>query len=250
MLRFLCCCCFSSENSGNERQPLLHPGPSDLNGGGSARQTQPAHRDVQTVKRIGRLVMRRVGVPELDQRFSDMAETFNEQQECYEAMVRHISNLRQSYRCNHNDTLALAECIGKIREEHEAKYSVSLKIKGYDFSLNVVPVGSEWESEEEPLPPHLRLAQDELKGTSESAKATISKNTTLQELIGWLLRMKGQMAEQVKGNAASYQEQGRLNENLEENMKEVKRAKELSLGYKQRAGEVLTKAAQIAGAYL
>lgn len=114
----------------------------------------------------------------------------------------------------------------------------------------MVPVGSEGDSEEEPMPPHLRLAQDELRGTSESAKATISKGTTLQELIGWLLRSKDQMAEQVKGATATYQEQGRLSENLEENMKEVRRAKELSLGYRQRAGEVLTEAAEIAGAYL
>ena len=74
--------------------------------------------DAQTVKRIGRLVMRRVCVPELDQRFSDMAETFNEQHERYEAMVRNIRNLRQSYSCNHNDTLALTECVGMIRDEH------------------------------------------------------------------------------------------------------------------------------------
>lgn len=132
----------------------------------------------------------------------------------------------------------------------EAQYRVSLKIKGYDFSLNVVPVGSQGESEEEPLPPHLQLAQDEVKGTSESAKATISKGTTLQELIGWLLRSKGQMAEQVKEVAATYQEQGRLTQNLEENIKEVKRAKDLSMRYRHQAGEVLTEVAQIAGALL
>lgn len=132
----------------------------------------------------------------------------------------------------------------------EAKYRVSLKLKGYDFSLNVVPVGSAGESEDEPLPPHLQLAQGEFKGASESAKATISRGTTLQELIGWLLRSRDHMAEQVRGVGATYQEQGRLNENLEENIKEVRRAKELSLGYKQQAGQVLTEVAQIAGAYL
>ncbi|XP_037649888.1 uncharacterized protein si:ch73-345f18.3 [Sebastes umbrosus] len=242
MLRFLCCCCSSSENSTDERQPLLHPTPPDLNGVGSVRQTLPAHSDAQTVKRIGRLVMRRACVPELDQRFSDMAETFNEQHERYEAMVRHISNLRQSYGCNHDDTMALAACVGAIRDEHEATYRVSLKLKGYDFSLNVVPVGK---SEEQPLPPHLQLAQDEVKGISESAKATISKDTRLQEMIGSLLRSRDQMAEQVKGAAATHQEQGRLSENLEENLKEVRRAKELSLGYIQRAKEILTEAAQI-----
>ncbi|XP_032391025.1 uncharacterized protein si:ch73-345f18.3 isoform X2 [Etheostoma spectabile] len=247
MLRFVCCCCFSSENSANERQALLHPRPSDLNEARSARQSRPTHSGTQIVMRIGRLAMRQVCVPELDQRFSDMAETFNEQHERYEAMVRHISNLRQSCGCNQNDTMALTECVRMIRAEHEARYRVSLKMKGYDFSLNVVPVG---ESDVEPLPPHLSLAQDEVKVTSESAKAIISKGTTLQELIGWLLRSKDQMAEQVKGAAATYQEQGRLSENLEENLKEVRRAKVLSLGYKQQAGEVLTEAAQIAGAYL
>lgn len=100
------------------------------------------------------------------------------------------------------------------------------------------------------LPSCLRMAQDELRGTSESAKATISKGTTLQELIGWLLRSKDQMTNQVKGAATSYQEQGRLNENLEENIREVKRAKDLSMKYRQQAGEVFTEAAQIAGDYL
>ncbi|XP_068188480.1 uncharacterized protein si:ch73-345f18.3 isoform X2 [Antennarius striatus] len=232
------------------RQPLLHPRPSDLNGGGSARQTRPAHSGAQTTNRMGKLSMRRVCVPELDQRFSDVSETFNDQQEHYEAMVRHINNVRQIYGCNYSDTLTLAECLGKITEEHEAKYRISLKIKGYDFFLNVDPVGSSEESMEEPLPPHLQLAQDELKGTSENAKAAISKGTALQELIGWLLRSKDQMAEQVKGYTASYQEQGRLIENLEENLNEVRRAKELSSGYRQKVGEVFTEAAEIAGASL
>lgn len=74
--------------------------------------------DGQAVRRIGRLVMRRVGVPELDKRFSDVAESFNEQFEHYEAMVRHIHNVRQVYGCNHSDGLTLAECVGRMRDEH------------------------------------------------------------------------------------------------------------------------------------
>ncbi|XP_034456532.1 uncharacterized protein si:ch73-345f18.3 [Hippoglossus hippoglossus] len=245
-----CCCCVPGQHSGDdERQPLLQPSTSDPNEAGSARQIPPAC-SAQTVRRIGRLVMRRVGVPELDQRFSDVAETFNEQQQNYEAMARHISSLRQNCDCAHSDTLVFAECVGKIREEHHATYKVSLKMNGYDFSLSVVPMGLDSNREEEPLPPRLKLAQDELRGTSGSARATISRGTTLQELFAWLLRSRDQMAEQVKGAAPSYQEQGRLNENLEENMREVRRAKELSVGYRQRAGEVLTEAAQIAGANL
>lgn len=136
-----------------QRRPLLHDRPSDLDGPESARQTRSAHSgsvhrlslkparfpmysitdgfetrlicvcllfhpDAPAVRRIGRLVVRRVGVQEVDQRFTDMAETFNEQQQRHEAMVRHIRNVRQLYGCNHNDALTLAECLGKIREEH------------------------------------------------------------------------------------------------------------------------------------
>lgn len=78
----------------------------------------PHPPDAQAGRRIGRLVMRRVGVPELDQRFSDMAETFNEQFEHYEAMVRHIKNVRQVYGCDHAGHLTLAECVGRMIDEH------------------------------------------------------------------------------------------------------------------------------------
>ncbi|KAG7500291.1 hypothetical protein JOB18_014363 [Solea senegalensis] len=252
MFRSFCCCCFLGENSVSERRPLLQPRPSDLSEAVSARQIPSTH-SAQRARQSGRLVLRRVGVPELDQRFSDVTETFNEQQHHYESMVQHISSLRQSCECSHGDMLAFSECVAKVKEEHQAKYKVSLKMKGYDFCLSVVPVGLNSECAEGPeeiLPPHLKLAQDELRGTSERARSTISRGTMLQELFGWLLRSSDQMAEQVKEAAPSYQEQGRLSENLEENMREVRRVKELSLGYRQQAGEILTEAAQIAGANL
>lgn len=245
MSRFLCCCCSADED--DERRPLLQASPPDLNGSASARQTRSAHNDAQAERRIGRLEMRRVGVPELDQRFFNMAETFNEQFEHYEAMVRHIKNVRQVYGCDHSDALTLAECVGRMRDEHASQFCISLKTKGYDFLLDVTPLKSAGESEEEPLPLHLKLAQGEIKAVSESAKATISMGTTLQEMIGWLIRTQGPMAEQVKTDATTFQEQGRLSGNLEENMNEVRRAKEMSLEYRKQAGEVFTEVAQIAG---
>ncbi|TWW65142.1 hypothetical protein D4764_21G0000420 [Takifugu flavidus] len=175
-----------------------------------------------------------------------MAETFNKQHEHYETMVRHIKNVRQIYGCNNNNSLGLAECVKKIREEHEAHYRVSLKLIGYDFSLSVVPLGSAGDNTEEPLPPHLKLAQGEFKDASDSAKATISKGTTIQELTGWLLRSTDQMAKQVTGATANYQEQRRLTDNLEKNIKEVKRARDLSQRYRQRAREVHSEVAEIA----
>lgn len=230
------------------------------------------------VRRTGNLKMRRVNVPELDLRFTEMAETFNEQQEHHEAMVDHIRKLKQSCGSKDVHNLAFAECIGEIRKEHgeektfhskqnekqmvlfllvavislhclliEATHRVSLKMKGYDFSLVLNPVGPEGENEEKPLPLSLQSAQKECRGISDSAKATISKGTALMQLIDWLLRSHHQMAEQVNGAAETYQERGRLNNNLEENMKEVRRAKQLLQGFRQQAGEVYTEAAQIAG---
>ncbi|XP_056154785.1 uncharacterized protein si:ch73-345f18.3 [Lampris incognitus] len=245
MSHLLCCCCFSHESNENERQPLLQPTSSEPTKAESARQ-KPAHIDAQEQRRSGKLVMRRVCVSELDKRFSDVAETFNEQHDHYKTMVKHIINLRQNYGCNHDNTLLLYECVKKIREEHGARYRVAVQMKGYDFSLFVVLLSPKGELEET-LPPCLQLAQDELKSVSLAAKAIISVGTKLQELIGWLLRSEEQMAEQVKEAAPNYQEQQRLDENLQESLKEVMRAKEMSLKYKQQAGEVLTEAAQMAG---
>lgn len=104
------------------------------------------------------------------------------------------------------------------------------------------------ENEDELLPPHLKLAQGEIKGVSDSAKATISKGTALQEMICWLLRTQSQMAEQVKRDATTFQEQGRLSVNLEKNMNEARRARDMSLEYRKQAGDVFTEIALIAGA--
>lgn len=114
----------------------------------------------------------------------------------------------------------------------------------------MTPLKSAGEEEAEAVPPHLKLAQGEMKVVSDSAKATVSKGTALQEMIGWLLRSQAQMAEQIKRDATTFQEQGRLSGNLEENMSEARRAKEMSLEYRKRAGQVFTEVAEIAGAHV
>lgn len=104
--------------------------------------------DVHSVN--GKLVIKRVSVPDLDQRFSDMAETFNKQHEHYETMVRHIKNVRQIYGCNNNNSLALAECVKKIREEHGKIYSGSVKAASHDFHF-VFFVSFLWSPSRSPL---------------------------------------------------------------------------------------------------
>ena len=74
--------------------------------------------DTQTQSRSGRLALRRVCVPDLDQRFSDTAETFNEQQERFEVMTQNIIKLRQAFGCNHDNSLSLTECVKRIRDEY------------------------------------------------------------------------------------------------------------------------------------
>ena len=74
--------------------------------------------DTQTQSRSGRLALRLVCVQELDQRFSDTAETFNEQQERFEVMTQHIIKLRQAFGCNHDNSLSLTECVKRIIEEN------------------------------------------------------------------------------------------------------------------------------------
>lgn len=125
----------------------------------------------------------------------------------------------------------------------KADYTVLVTVKVYDFSLSVVPLGSAGE----PPPPHLKLAQDEFKEASDSAKAIMSKNATIQQSVDWVLHNTDQMAERVKEAEPTYLEQRRLRENLERNVEEVRRANNLSQGYRQRATEVLTEVAQIAG---
>lgn len=104
--------------------------------------------DVHSVN--GKLVIKRVSVPDFDQRFSDMAETFNKQHEHYETMVRHIKNVRQIYGCNNNNSLALAECVKNIREEHGKIYSRSVKAASHHFHF-VFFVSFLWSPSRNPL---------------------------------------------------------------------------------------------------
>lgn len=93
----------------------------------------PASLDPQPVRRVGRLMVRRVDVPELDQRFAEVAECFNQQQEHYETMVRHVKNLRRSYGCARDDDLTFAECVKVVREEQREGQTFHFQAKQQNF---------------------------------------------------------------------------------------------------------------------
>ncbi|XP_016428400.1 uncharacterized protein LOC107755956 isoform X1 [Sinocyclocheilus rhinocerous] len=223
-------CCFSSPDVDDEREPLIQSNnktPTE-----SARPPRPAAND----QRSGSFTARCVGVPGLDERFTDVAETFNKQQEHYESMKSKLQTLASRYHCPINDSLS--ECLRKIKEKHELCH-ISLEVKGYDFSLMV-------RSEAE-IPSELKRTQENVTELSRAAKSVISVSTKLHEMIDSLLRAEDSMIRQIEDAESRHQEQKRLLDNLRANLREARRAKELSPKYRKEAGNLLNEAALLSG---
>ncbi|XP_067268365.1 myosin heavy chain, clone 203 isoform X3 [Chanodichthys erythropterus] len=238
VLKMGCCC--SCPSGDDEREPLLQSnrktrtesGPA-VNEIQSARTSHPAN---DAVKKTDRFEARRVGVGDLDERFSDVAETYNKQHEDYETMKNKLQTVANRYKCPTNDSLS--QCLKKIKEEH-ANCHIILEVKGYDFTLMV-------RSEAE-IPNDLKRTQENITELSKAAKAVISVATKLQEMIDWLLKAEDTMTKQVEAAESRHQEQKRLVDNLKENLREVRRAKEKSPKYRKEAGNLLNEAAVLSG---
>ncbi|XP_016369803.1 uncharacterized protein LOC107709725 isoform X1 [Sinocyclocheilus rhinocerous] len=233
-------CCFSSPDGEVEREPLLQSSnktqtesarPPRPAANESARPPRPA-ANADGVQKSGSFTARRVGVPGLDERFTDVADTFNKQQDHYETMKNMLQTLASHYHCPNNDSLS--QCLSKIKEKHELCH-ISLEVKGYDFSLMV-------RSEAE-IPSELKRTQENVTELSRAAKAIISVSTKLNEMIDSLLRAEDSMINQVEAAESRHQEQRRLVDNLRENLREARRAKELSPKYRKEAGNLLNEAA-------
>lgn len=69
-----------------------------------------------TGQKTGSFTARHVDVPDLDQRFEDVAETFNKQQENYKQMKEKLQCISHRYQLSINDSLS--QCLKKIKEEH------------------------------------------------------------------------------------------------------------------------------------
>ncbi|XP_042601274.1 uncharacterized protein si:ch73-345f18.3 isoform X2 [Cyprinus carpio] len=224
-------CCFSSPDGDDEREPLIQS--NNKTPAESARPPRPANNVDQ---RSGSFTARCVGVSGLDERFTDVAETFNKQQEHYESMNNKLQTLASHYHCPINDSLS--ECLRKIKEKHELCH-ISLEVKGYDFSLMV-------RSEAE-IPSELKRTQENVNELSRAAKSVISVSTKLHKMIDSLLRDEDSMVSQIKDAESRHQEQRRLVDNLRENLREARRAKELSPKYREEAGNLLNEAALLSG---
>lgn len=116
---------------------------------------------------------------------------------------------------------------------------ISLEVKGYDFTLMV-------RSEAE-IPNDLKMTKGNITELSKATKAIISVATKLQEMIDWLLKKEESMTTQLETTDHSHQDKKRLLDNLKENLREARRAKELSPKYRKEAGNLLNEAAVLSG---
>ncbi|KAB5530720.1 hypothetical protein PHYPO_G00132650 [Pangasianodon hypophthalmus] len=224
------CCCLQSHFSEEERQPIL--GAPE-----SARISHSPPNDSQ--HRNGRITVRRVGVPDLDQRFTDFEQTFNKQQEHYECMQEKWKTLMFRYRCAPDSSLS--ECLQKIKDEHD-DHQISLQMKGFDFSLAVTP--------DDPMPDKLKRTQENIKELCQAVKAIVAVGPKLEEMINWLLKSEKSLTKKVKEEAKTYLESKRLRDNLRENLHKASRAKDLSPRYREEAGKLLNEVAQLSGVEL
>ncbi|KAK2887732.1 hypothetical protein Q8A67_015960 [Cirrhinus molitorella] len=228
-------CCFSSPDGDDERAPLVQSDKRIQTE--SARPRAAAKADVADVdQKSGRFNARHVGVSGLDERFTDVADTFNKQQEHYETMKNKLQTIASRYHCTNNDSLS--QCLKKVKENHELCH-ISLEVKGYDFILMV-------RSEAE-IPSELKRTQENITELSRATKSIISISPKLHAVIDWLLKEEDSMISQIEAAESRHQEQKRLLDNLKENLKEARRAKELSPKYRKEAGNLLNEAALLSG---
>ncbi|XP_053349086.1 uncharacterized protein si:ch73-345f18.3 [Clarias gariepinus] len=225
-LRFVCCC-LQSQSSEEETQPILGA-PA------SARTFHSSHNDGQCGS--GRVTVRHVGVPDLDQRFTDFAETFNHQQEHYECMQEKRRALLYRYRCAPDSSLS--ECLQKIKDEHD-EHQISLQMKGFDFSLAVTP--------DDPVPDKLKQTRENIKELCQAVKAIMGAELKLEKMMTWLLNSEKSLSEKVNTEAKTHQDSKRLGDNLKENLHETSRAKVLSPRYKEEAGKLFDEVALLSG---
>ncbi|XP_018606000.1 uncharacterized protein LOC108933427 isoform X2 [Scleropages formosus] len=210
---------------GNRREPLLLPQsakrvprvapfPEDF--------TYPDEKD-------NRMTPKCVGVPVIDNYFTDIAEMFNQQQENYKTMTECLRSLKDSYHCSHGD--GLSECLMKMRDEHST-LRPNLEMKGYEFSLVL---------SSDIVPEKLQKAQEWVKTLCLTAKAITATSTKLQEMIKWVLQSEEDFMRQVKKATPNFLDQRRVESNLNEDLKEVKRAKQQSKKYGQEAGDLVNE---------
>ncbi|XP_069809037.1 uncharacterized protein [Dendropsophus ebraccatus] len=215
----LCCCCIQSSTD-DETVPFS--------------KSAPAPKQVKVLEKGKKLVVKNVNVKEYDDKFVEIAELYNNQVENYTAMKKCLFQLNEV-----NGTANLPGCMEKMKEKY-SDYGIQAQLKGYNFSLVV--------KETENIPENLQESQELIKELSRATKVLIGSQTKLGGMVFSVSQIREEMVDRIKEVNVGYLDQIRLVENMEENVKNIDKAKLLSTEYEQEASEVLKEMADIAGA--
>ncbi|XP_071968664.1 uncharacterized protein [Engystomops pustulosus] len=180
-----------------------------------------------------KLVIRNVNVNEYDDKFAEIAEVYNHQVENYMAMKKCLYRLNEVHHC-----ASLTSCMERIQDKY-SNYDIQVQMKGYNFTLLVKST--------EDIPDDLQESQELMTEMNRATKVLLGSQTKLGGMVFSAGQMEGEMRRKVKEVNPAYLDQIRLVENLEENMKNIDKAKLLSTEYEEEASEVLREIAQIAG---
>ncbi|XP_068120542.1 uncharacterized protein [Hyperolius riggenbachi] len=215
----LCCCC-CEEGTEEETTPLPV----------SAKPPKQA----KVLEKYDLLVVKKVDVAEYDERFSDIAELYNQQVKNRQTMTDCLSKLRDISGSN-----TLTGCFQALRTKYSS-YDPQIKMTGYKFSLAV--------KESDDLPEELQEAQELTKNLSLATKLLIGSQTKLDGMVFSVAQEKSEMESKIKQTHLGYLDQIRLIENLEDNIRNINSAKQFSKDYDKEATGVLEEIATITGA--
>ncbi|XP_040186955.1 uncharacterized protein LOC120919056 [Rana temporaria] len=205
---------------------------------GSAEETAPLStevrhpRQVKVLEKGEKLLVKLVGVPEYDEKFSEIAELYNQQVEQHNTMNRCLAQL------NVGGSRNLGSCIETLKTQYSS-YDPKIKMEGYNFSLTTQTTDN--------LPGALQESQEVVTQLSRAVKLLMSTQTKLGGMVFSVPQDKSEMESRIKEVNTGYLDQIRLVENLQENTRNMDKAKKLSKEYEEEARSLLTEIANISG---
>ncbi|XP_073538636.1 uncharacterized protein [Phyllobates terribilis] len=213
------CCCVQASDNEDETVPFS--------------KSSQVPKQVKVLEKGKKLAVKIVNVKEYDDKFVEIAELYNNQVENYTTMKKSLCQLNEV-----NHSADLTSSIEKIKEKY-SNYNIQIQMKGYNFNLLVEPT--------EDIPENLQESQKLMQELSRATKVLIGSQTKLGGMVFSMGQKQEEMAKKIKEVNPGYLDQIRLVENLEENMKNIEKAKLLSTEYEEEASEVLKNIAHISG---
>ncbi|XP_077314801.1 uncharacterized protein LOC143935066 [Lithobates pipiens] len=206
---------------------------------GSAEETAPLStevrhpRQVKVLEKGQMLLVKKVDVPEYDEKFSEIAELYNKQVEHHNIMNHCLAQLN-NVSGSHN----LGSCIETLKTQYSS-FDPKIKMEGYNFSLTTQTT--------ENLPEALQESQELVTQLSRAVKLLMSTQTKLGGMVFSVPQDKSEMESKIKEVNTGYLDQIRLVENLQENTRNIDKAKKHSKEYEEEARSLLTEIANISG---